>query len=140
MGAPTIEEAKLQLSERLHLGRWLQARHLRRLSFRLLVIYVPITALALVYTAPLIWLVSSSLKPEGQVFEYPPNFIPRSIEWINYPDALVQFPFIVTGLNTLTIVVGVLAAACLPPAWRHTASRGCASPGATSCSSSFSLP
>ena len=60
------------------------------------------------YTAPLIWLVSSSLKPEGQVFEYPPNFIPRSFEWVNYPEALVQFPFIVSGLNTLTIVVGVL--------------------------------
>ncbi len=109
MGAPTFESAKLHMGERLLQGRWLQARFWRRLGIRLLIIYLPITALALVYTAPLIWLVSSSLKPEGQVFEYPPNFIPRSLEWINYPDALVQFPFIVTGLNTLTIVGGVLA-------------------------------
>jgi ABC-type glycerol-3-phosphate transport system permease component len=108
MGAPLIEEGKLQLNERLLQLRWLQGKQLRRFGMRLLVIYLPITALALVYTAPLIWLVSSSLKPEGQVFEYPPKFIPRSFEWVNYPDALVQFPFIVTGLNTLTIVVGVL--------------------------------
>jgi ABC-type glycerol-3-phosphate transport system permease component len=108
MGAPVIEGGKLQLNERLIQLRWLQGKQLRRFGMRLLVIYLPITALALVYTAPLIWLVSSSLKPEGQVFEYPPNFIPRSFEWVNYPDALVQFPFIVTGLNTLTIVVGVL--------------------------------
>ena len=86
----------------------MQGRYLRRFGVRLLVVYLPITALALVYMATLIWLVSSSLKPEGQVFEYPPNFIPRSFEWSNYPDALVQFPFIVSGLNTLTIVVGVL--------------------------------
>ncbi len=108
MRAPLIEEMKLQLSERLIRGHWLQGKRLRRFGLRLLVVYLPITALALVYTAPLIWLVSSSLKPEGQVFEYPPNFIPRSFEWVNYPDALVQFPFIVSGLNTLTIVVGVL--------------------------------
>jgi ABC-type glycerol-3-phosphate transport system permease component len=108
MGAPLIEEMKLNLSDRLIRGRWLQGRYLRRFGVRLLVVYLPITALALVYMAPLIWLVSSSLKPEGQVFEYPPNFIPRSFEWSNYPDALVQFPFIVSGLNTLTIVVGVL--------------------------------
>ena len=109
MRAPLIEGMGPQLNARLLGQRLLETKRLRRLGIRLLLVYAPMAALALVYMAPLIWLVGSSVKPESQVFEYPPRFIPRSFVWFNYPEALIQFPFIVTSLNTLTIVVGVMA-------------------------------
>ena len=108
MRAPLMAGMRLQLNARLLELRLLRVKRLRRLGMRLLLVYLPMAVLALVYTAPLIWLAGSSVKPESQIFEYPPSFIPRSFEWINYSDALVQFPFIVTGLNTLTIVLGVI--------------------------------
>ena len=109
MRAPLIEGMRPQLNARLLGQRLLETKRLRRLGIRLLLVYAPMAALALVYMSPLIWLVGSSVKPESQVFEYPPRFIPRSFVWFNYPEALIQFPFIVTSLNTLTIVVGVMA-------------------------------
>jgi multiple sugar transport system permease protein len=112
MRAPMIEGMGAPANVRLLGQRLLTTTRWRQLGIRLLLVYLPMAALALVYTAPLIWLVGSSVKPESQVFEYPPNFIPRSFVWANYPEALVQFPFIVSGLNTLTIVVGVMLAGC----------------------------
>lgn len=83
-------------------------RRPRRLVARMVVVYLPMVVLAAVFAAPLVWLVGSSLKPEGQVFEYPPRFIPRAIVWENYPVAIEQFPFLTAGLNTMKVVLGVL--------------------------------
>lgn len=76
---------------------------------RIFTVYLPIAALALLFTLPLIWLISSSLKPETQVFEFPPRFIPREIRWANYPDVFGLFPFVTSARNTLIVVFGVMA-------------------------------
>jgi ABC-type glycerol-3-phosphate transport system permease component len=54
-------------------------------------------------------MLSSSLKPQQEVFEYPPNFIPSSWQWNNYSDGWTTLPFntflknsmTVTGLNVI---------------------------------------
>jgi multiple sugar transport system permease protein len=62
---------------------------------------------AIVFGFPLFWLVGTSLKPESEVFLFPPTLIPHTLQLDTYPLALALFPF-VTGLeNTLTIVIGV---------------------------------
>ncbi len=88
-------------------------RDRRRLAFRVqhwtarLLSHFAVTAGAIVFLFPLFWLVSSSLKPEGDIFLFPPNLWPSAFMWSNYPAALSSFPFIQTGMNTMLIVIGV---------------------------------
>jgi multiple sugar transport system permease protein len=53
----------------------------------------------------------------GQIFEFPPAWIPHPFVWSNYPDALTAVPFGKYLLNTLTIlvpsVVGTVASTTL---------------------------
>jgi ABC-type glycerol-3-phosphate transport system permease component len=43
---------------------------------------------------------------EGEVFIFPPRFLPEEIQWRNYPDALTAVPFGRYALNTLLLAVG----------------------------------
>ena len=90
------------------LPAWQQWPKIMRSVVRVLIVYVPIAALAILFTLPLLWLISSSLKPETQVFEFPPRFIPRQIRWANYPDVIDSFPFVTSARNTLAVVFGVM--------------------------------
>jgi ABC-type glycerol-3-phosphate transport system permease component len=62
-------------------------------------------------------LVSTSLKEPGQVFRFPPEWIPHPIRWQNYPDAMTAMPFGRYVANTLFItasnMVGVLLSSSL---------------------------
>jgi multiple sugar transport system permease protein len=54
---------------------------------------------------PFAWLVISSVKPQEQIFIFPPEWIPREIRWQNYVEALIYKPFYRFILNTLYIAV-----------------------------------
>jgi multiple sugar transport system permease protein len=66
-------------------------------------------ALALVFgvgmVVPLLWLVRSSLMELGQIFIFPPQWIPDPFAWSNYPDAITTIPFLHYLWNTLVILV-----------------------------------
>jgi ABC-type glycerol-3-phosphate transport system permease component len=49
--------------------------------------YALMTLLALMFMAPLIWMITASLKPENQVMAIPPTFLPRHFQWENYTEA-----------------------------------------------------
>ncbi len=61
--------------------------------------------MAIVMILPFIWLVSSSLKTQNQIFTYPPQWIPDPIQWENYTNALTIKPFGLYVVNTLKIVI-----------------------------------
>jgi len=54
---------------------------------------------------PLLWMVSSSLKLEQRVFEFPPQLIPNPVRFQNYVEALTYKPFHIYIRNTLFLVV-----------------------------------
>lgn len=62
--------------------------------------------------APFLWLVSSSLKSQLQIFQYPPEWIPNPVRFENYYNALTYKPFdlylrntlIIAGLNVIAVV------------------------------------
>jgi multiple sugar transport system permease protein len=72
---------------------------------------------ALVMIVPFLWLLSTSLKEQRQIFLYPPQWIPNPVRWQNYPEALTQLPFGRYTVNTLLItaitMVGVLLTSSL---------------------------
>jgi len=60
---------------------------------------------ALFMLIPFVWLVSSSLKSQIQIFQYPPEWIPNPILWENYVEALTYKPFLLYFRNSLIIAV-----------------------------------
>ncbi len=53
---------------------------------------------------PFLWLLSSSFKPENDIFIFPPKWIPDPWRPQNYVDALTYKPFNLYIMNTLIIV------------------------------------
>ncbi|MBA3276703.1 MAG: hypothetical protein H0T72_13005, partial [Chloroflexia bacterium] len=65
-----------------HRGRRLTIQRGERIA-----LYVVMGFLSLVFLIPLIWLVTTSVKAQGEVFAYPPVWIPESIQWSNFSEA-----------------------------------------------------
>ena len=81
------------------------ARALERAAIHLVLL---IGAVAMLF--PLYWMVSTSLKPEYEVYLLPPTWIPSEFQWIHYYQAFVDyFNFAQYGSNTMVITLGVLA-------------------------------
>jgi multiple sugar transport system permease protein len=60
--------------------------------------------------APFLWMISTSLMGELDVFRFPPRFLPSSYRWQNYPDAMTMQPFGRYFLNTAIVAtVSVLS-------------------------------
>jgi multiple sugar transport system permease protein len=53
--------------------------------------------------APLVWMVSTSFKDEGDVFLIPVQWIPKRILWSNYPEALTFVPYVRYFLNSVVV-------------------------------------
>ncbi len=60
--------------------------------------------MAAVMLLPFVWLVTSSLKGQVEIFQYPPQWIPNPIHWDHYPNALTVKPFDLYLFNTAKIV------------------------------------
>ena len=57
-------------------------------------LFLVLCGIALLLMIPLLWMISTSLKVETQVYTFPPIWIPRPIAWENYAYALVRvLPF-----------------------------------------------
>jgi multiple sugar transport system permease protein len=79
-------------------------------------VLVVLTVLGLTFLAPLVWMVSTSLKPIEETMSMPPKWIPSSLHWENYDRVIVDRerwkpeedplpPFVRYGVNTLYLVV-----------------------------------
>jgi ABC-type glycerol-3-phosphate transport system permease component len=58
---------------------------------------------ALVMFIPFLWMLSTSLKEDGDVFLIPLQWIPRPVMWSNYPAALDFQPFFVYFWNSVEV-------------------------------------
>jgi multiple sugar transport system permease protein len=65
---------------------------------------VMLVVMSLVMLLPFLWLVTSSLKSQIQIFQYPPQWIPEPFQWDNYSKALTFKPFGLYLRNTAVIV------------------------------------
>ncbi len=89
----------------------------RRRDYHKILIFTILFIGALLMIAPFAFLVSSSLKIETQVFQFPIQWIPDPVRWMNYVDALTQKPFGMYFTNTMIIAalnqVAILVTASL---------------------------
>jgi multiple sugar transport system permease protein len=67
--------------------------------------YFWLAAVAILFLAPAVWMLSSSLKPDYEIFATPPSLWPASPRWQNYTEALTALPFGRFAVNTLIIAL-----------------------------------
>ena len=92
----------------------------RRRAFALLGKLLALLALAVcaaLILYPALWMISTSLKPDSQVFAYPPVWIPKPVEWGNYARAWAAAPFTRYAVNTVLYAGTVTAATVLSNAF-----------------------
>lgn len=70
------------------------------------VTYVLLSAVALLFVLPLIWLICVSLKPNAEVLQFPPRFFPQAPVLEPYREVMrsESFDFLLYARNTLIIV------------------------------------
>jgi multiple sugar transport system permease protein len=67
--------------------------------------YIVLSAITIAMAVPFVWMISSSLKAQGYIFIYPPQWIPNPIRWQNYIDVMRQMPFAQFFFNSTKIAV-----------------------------------
>jgi multiple sugar transport system permease protein len=89
----------------------------RRKGLPKLVAYVILVLGSILFLIPFVWMLSSSLKTPGEIFIFPPKWIPDTFQLQNYPDSMTAQPFGRYTVNTLVItgfgVVGSLLSCSL---------------------------
>jgi multiple sugar transport system permease protein len=72
-------------------------------------VHITLYGIALAAVFPFLWMVSTSLKPEDEVFTWPPRLIPWPPVWSNYAEAWRIAPFGRYFLNTAFVAVAITA-------------------------------
>lgn len=98
---------------------------MKRSAFTTALLYVMLLFFAAVFIIPFLWVLSTSLKGNEQIFVVPPEWIPKTLHFENYAKVFERMPFLqylrnsllVTGLSILgTVLTSSLVAyafACL---------------------------
>ena len=61
--------------------------------------------ISLLWAAPFVWMVSTSLKPAGEVMTVNIEWIPRHVTFENYRRIFAEFPVLQWGINSLVVSV-----------------------------------
>lgn len=72
-------------------------------------LHLVLAAGALTTLVPFLWMISTSLKPEPEIFRFPPVWIPSVWKWDNYAKAMTAAPFGRYFLNTVIYAVAITA-------------------------------
>ena len=73
--------------------------------FYKILLYLMLLLISMITILPFLWMGSVSLKPAGQVYEYPPSFIPSSLKFENYQEAWSRANFNHYFTNTVIFAV-----------------------------------
>jgi multiple sugar transport system permease protein len=88
-------------------------RQVRRFLTRAVVPRVVLIIGAILFMAPLYWMVVSALKSPAELTHSPPTLVPETFVWQNFIDAVTYIPFFTFALNSLIITLGITIGAVL---------------------------
>jgi sn-glycerol 3-phosphate transport system permease protein len=67
--------------------------------------YLGLALVVLIIGLPMFWMLSSSLKTLGQIYTFPPQWIPNNPQWSNYKEAWNTVPFGRFYINSIIITI-----------------------------------
>lgn len=82
-----------------------RARAIWRGIFQPIVVQILLVIAGLAFLVPFLWMLSTSLKVDTQIFVYPPIWIPNPFAWENYPKAISYINYLKYFENTLIIAI-----------------------------------
>ena len=91
-------------SHRAGTGNRQRKKRVKHLGLHLLLV-----AGSVLMLVPFAWMLSTSLKQPGDVFIYPPQWIPQPVQWENYRETVTVMPFGRFYLNSIIQAVAVTA-------------------------------
>lgn len=97
-------------------------------------LYTVLIAMALFTLIPFVWMLSSSLKLDQEVFQYPIRWIPETFHWENYRVIWERVSLLTYFKNTAIIALAVTFLQTLTSSLRHMRLQSCALRGAICCS------
>ncbi|HZW38776.1 MAG TPA: carbohydrate ABC transporter permease [Ignavibacteriaceae bacterium] len=71
-------------------------------------VFALLIAFALFFIIPFLWILSTSLKGDEQIFTIPPQWIPETLHWDNYAKVFERIPFLLYIKNSVIITVTVI--------------------------------
>ena len=74
-------------------------------TWRNAVIYIVLMIGAVFFLTPFVWMISTSLKTDAQVFAIPPEWMPAPAMWSNYARLMTEIPFLRYLANTVFVTV-----------------------------------
>lgn len=77
---------------------------MKKLSIKMILIYLFLSILAIVYLAPLLWVLLVSFKTNSEIFQNPFT-IPKALQWDNYKVAWVAGKLGIATLNSVIVCV-----------------------------------
>jgi ABC-type glycerol-3-phosphate transport system permease component len=76
-------------------------------------VYLLLAVGCLAYGAPLLWMISTSLKTPAAIMAQPPQWLPNPVVWRNYTEALTILPFNLFLRNTVFITFWTMVGVAL---------------------------
>lgn len=76
-------------------------------------LYTVLITVGVVLLLPFYWMVTASLKSQGEIFLFPPHWLPRPPQWNNYTEALVRLNFPLHLRNTSIITAAQIVGSLL---------------------------
>lgn len=73
-------------------------------------VYILLIALTVITLTPLLWMLSSSLKLDNEVFSIPIQWIPKDPQWSNYAKVWEKIPLLTFTFNSvkLTVIITII--------------------------------
>ncbi len=65
----------------------------------------------IIFVLPFVWMISSSLKPNADIFSVPVRLIPENVVFSNYPEAITAIRFLRYLSNTFIYAIGLMVGA-----------------------------
>lgn len=84
---------------------WTALFRLTRRGLPEVIRYLFLASIGLLMATPFLWMLSTALKAEHEVFMFPPVWIAQPLQWRNFALVFEQAPFLLWTKNTLIITV-----------------------------------
>lgn len=95
------------MSQTVHTGKAIKQDNPALQILGKVLLYIVLIAVALFTLVPFVWMISSSLKLDREVFAYPMKWIPETFHWENYVLIWQKVPMLTYFKNTAFIAIVV---------------------------------
>jgi len=67
----------------------------KKISLTNISVFILLGVFALFFILPFLWIISTSLKGDAQIFTIPPQWIPYPFPWENFTKVFDRMPFLI---------------------------------------------